>query len=100
MSRAFVSEDGPPGPAPRFALPPHDDPTFDQRAAEVLVAAANDGLTREAEEATGYLFGAPALVPHVRLILAEAERRGRDREAQLAARFLRVAGVDPDDDEG
>ncbi len=98
MSRAFVSEDGPTGPAPRFRLPPREDPTFDRRAAEVLLAAADAGETAAAEEATGYAFGAPALVPHVRLLLADAEARGREREAQLAERFLRRAGVVLDDD--
>lgn len=98
MSRAFVNEDGPDGPAPRFYLPARDDPGFDAAAAEALLDAANAGETLAAEEATGYRFGAPALVPYVRAILADARARGQDRLEQLAERFLRRAGADPDID--
>lgn len=92
MSRAFVSEDGPGAPPPRFRLPARDDPSFDAAAAQALLDGADQGETQAAEEATGFAFGAPALVPHVRAILAEARRRRRDRMEQLAERFLRRAG--------
>ena len=90
MSRAFVNEDaGAGGPKRRFALPPRDDPGYDAAAAEALLDAAREGETQSAEEATGYYWGEAKLHPHVKRILAGAERDGDDRLAQLAARFLR-----------
>jgi hypothetical protein len=90
MSRAFVNEDaGAGGPKRRFALPRRDDPGYDAAAAEALLDAAREGETQSAEEATGYYWGETKLHPHVKRILARAERDGDDRLAQLASRFLR-----------
>lgn len=90
MSRAFVNEDAGGGaPSRRFVLPERDDPAFDPAAAAVLLEAARDGETEAAERATGYYWGEKTLRPHVRRILARAEREGDDRLAQLASRFLR-----------
>ena len=96
MSRAFVNEDSD-GAAPRYPLPPRDDPTFPMAAARALLAGANAGDTQSAEEATGHTWGDPRLIPSVRLLLAEAIERGDDRGEVLAARYLRAAGV-PDDE--
>lgn len=94
MSRAFVSEDREgPDPRHRFPLPPRDDPGFALAAARVLLQGAHEGDSAAAEEATGHLFGDPALVPEVRELLREAEGSGHDRMAQLAERFLRRAGA-------
>ena len=89
MSRAFVNEDsGGAGPRRDFHLPSRDDPDFDAVAASVLLEAARDGETAIAEDATGYLWGEPKLAPHVRRIMADADKSGDDRLAQLARRFL------------
>ena len=94
MSRAFVSEDHDgPDPRHRFPLPPREDPGYDAAAARALLQGAHEGDSAAAEEATGYAFGDPALVPHVRLILEQAIEEGNDRLEQLAERFLRRAGV-------
>jgi hypothetical protein len=93
MSRAFVSEDRDgPDPRHRFPLPSPDDPGYAAAAARALLQGAHEGDSTAAEEATGYAFGDPALVPHVRLILAEARADRNDRLEQLAERFLRRAG--------
>lgn len=90
MSRAFVNEDaGGSGPRRDYHLPERDDPTFDAAAASVLLEAARAGETASAEEATGYRWGEPRLVRHVRRILKDAETSGDDRLEQLARRFLR-----------
>ncbi|HEU4763670.1 MAG TPA: hypothetical protein VFS28_03395 [Gemmatimonadales bacterium] len=93
MSRAFVNDDaaGEPLPEHRYPLPPSDDPGFPEAAARALLAGADQADTIGAEEATGYPWGSPDLVPHVERILAEARRRGDDRVEQLAERFLRAA---------
>jgi hypothetical protein len=97
MSRAFVKEDGPDVPATRgFGLPAREDPDFPAAAARALLAGANLGDTASAEAATGYFWGDPALVNEVRDLLAEAAAAGDDRLDQLARRYLRRAGVDPD----
>ena len=87
---AFLREDAE-GEMPRrdYGLPPRDDPEFDARAARALLEAARVGETQLAERATGYYWGETVLKPHVDAIRAEAERRGDDRLAQLAERFLR-----------
>jgi hypothetical protein len=93
MSRAFVSEDSSgPGPEQRYRLPARDDPGFAAAAARALIQGANEGDTDGAEEATGYRFGEPALVPYVLEILDSARREKNDRREQLAERFLRRAG--------
>jgi hypothetical protein len=94
MSRAFVSEDSSgPGPEQRYRLPQRDDPGFDAAAARALIQGANEGDTDGAEEATGYRFGDPALVPYVLEILETARREKNDRLEQLAERFLTRAGT-------
>ena len=90
MSRAFLNEDAGSGvPKRRYPLPERSDPAYDAAAASTLLEAARDGETASAEEATGYYWGEPRLHPHVRRILARAEKDGDERLAQLATRFLR-----------
>jgi len=92
MSRAFVSEDSTgPDPAHRYRLPPRDDPGYDAAAARALIQGANEGDSAGAEEATGYRFGEPALVPYVLELLETARREKNERAEQLAERFLRNA---------
>jgi hypothetical protein len=90
MSRAFVREDGPENtPSRDFALPPRDDPTFDEAAAAALLEGARVGETASAEQATGYYWGEPRLRDHVQRILERARRDGDDRLEQVAERYLR-----------
>jgi hypothetical protein len=97
VSRAFVTEDqGGPDPRHRFPLPPAGDPGYDAAAARALIQGAHEGDSAAAEEATGYRFGEPKLVPYVMGILEGAREDGNDRLEQLAERFLRKAGVDVD----
>lgn len=91
MSRAFVNEDAS-EPDPRYVLPDRDDPGYDEAAAWALLEGANHGDSRSAEMATGYRWGEPSLVPHVRRILRKAVEQRDDRLEQLAERFLRQAG--------
>jgi hypothetical protein len=93
MSRAFTNEDasGEALPEHRYPLPPRDDPGYFLAAARALLAGANAGDSSGAEEATGFAFGAPELVPAVELILADARARDDERLEQLAERFLRRA---------
>jgi hypothetical protein len=94
MSRAFINEDSSGGePAPRYALPPRDDPGYPAAAARALLAGAHVGDSASAEAATGYVFGDPDLVDEVRSILAQARASADERLEQLAERFLRRAGV-------
>ena len=89
MSRAFVNEDaGGSGPRRDFHLPERNDPGFDAAAASALLEAARAGETDAAEDATGYRWGEPKLGSHVRRIMADAEKLGDERLAQLARRFL------------
>lgn len=98
MSRAFVSEDRDgPDPRHRFPLPPPDDPGFRAAAARALLQGAHEGDSAAAEEATGFRFGDPALVPEIRGLLAAAREEGNDRLEQLAERFLRRAGEPVDE---
>ncbi len=98
MSRAFVNDDaaGEPKPEHRYPLPPRDDPSFLRAAAEAMIDGADAGDSVGAEEATGFLWGAKDLVPEMWSILADARRRKRDRQEQLAERFLRSAGEEVD----
>lgn len=98
MSRAFVNDDaaGEPRPEHRYPLPSADDPEFPDAAARALLRGANEGDTLGAEEATGHVWGAPELVGSVERILVEARRRRDDRLEQLAERYLRAAGIDPE----
>lgn len=91
MSRAFVDEDAAGGQAPRYALPPREDPGYDAAAARALLRGADLGDSASAEAATGYVFGEPKLRPHVERILAEARAGGDERLERLAERFLRRA---------
>lgn len=94
MSRAFVNDDasGEPLPEHRYPLPPRDDPSFRRAAAEALLTGADVGDSLGAEEATGFAWGAKELIPEMRILLAEARRRRRDRQEQLVERYLRAAG--------
>ena len=98
MSRAFVNDDaaGEPLPEHRYPLPPREDPSFLRAAAEALLTGADVGDSIGAEEATGFAWGAKELIPEMRAILGESRRRGRDRQEQLAERFLRAAGEEVD----
>lgn len=92
MSRAFTKEgDGWDDPSYRVSLPARDDPGFDAAAAEALIEAARDGKTGSAEAATGYYWGEPRLVPHVRILLNRALERGELDLADAARRFISVS---------
>lgn len=89
MSRAFVNEDRDDAyGGRRFTLPPRDDPSFDEAAAQALLDAAREGVTGAAEQATGYYWGEPRLKPIVARIRDQADASGDDRLGQLARRFL------------
>jgi hypothetical protein len=90
MSRAFVKEDAGWGdPGKRYSLPAHNDPGYDEAAAEALLEGARAGDTGSAESATGYYWGEKKLRSHVEKIRARADRDGDERLMQLADRFLR-----------
>ena len=91
MSRAFVNEDPDDSGKPRrdFGLPPREDPGYDAAAAKALLEAAREGVTGEAEQATGYYWGDAALRAHVEAIREFALKQGDDRLHQLAERFLK-----------
>jgi hypothetical protein len=92
MSRAFVNDDAGGhwgNPARRFALPPREDPSFDEAAAVALLEAAREGETGSAEMATGYYWGERRLRPYVERILKQARAQHDERLEQLAERFLR-----------
>jgi hypothetical protein len=91
MSRAFVNEDAGAAPDPEYSLPEPGSPYYDEAAAWALIQGADEGDSRSAEVATGYLWGEKRLVPHVRRILEEAQAQEERRVAQLAKRFLRAA---------
>ena len=91
MSRAFVNEDATFEPEPRYSLPDPDSEYYDEAAARALIEGANAGNTMSAEKATGYVWGEPSLVPHVRQLMREAEDAGDERMVKLARRFLRKA---------
>jgi hypothetical protein len=94
MSRAFVNEDsGNDVPLMHFTLPPFSDPAFPRAAAFALVQAACEGLTSEAEAATGYRWGDPALARHVSKLLEQELALPDDvqnrRLITVARRYLR-----------
>ena len=91
MSRAFVNEDAGGDQETSFSLPDVDSPYYDEAAAWALIQGADQGDSVSAEVATGYRWGEPCLVPHMRGILEEAENQGQDRVAQLARRFIRAS---------
>jgi hypothetical protein len=91
MSRAFVDDDRDDAGRPRreFDLPPREDPDFDAAAARALLEAARDGVTGDAEQATGYYWGDAVLKPHVEAIRDLAASEGDERLQQLAERDLK-----------
>jgi len=91
MSRAFVDDDRDDAGRPRreFDLPPRDDPGFDAAAARALLEAAREGVTSDAEQATGFYWGDVALRVHVEAIRKQAVKSGDERLEQLASRFLK-----------
>jgi len=95
MSRAFVKEDDGYEPPVHFGLPPLEDPSYDAAAALVLLEAARDGVMLQAEEATGYKWGDPQLMPHVRRYLEQEEAlpefEQNRRFIQVARRYLATA---------
>lgn len=96
MSRAFINEDrGDDVPRVRFTLPPFRDPSYPRAAAIALVEAACNGLTSEAEEATGYRWGEPQLRPHVQRLLEQEEALPEEQQNRrlivVARRFLKTA---------
>jgi hypothetical protein len=95
MSRAFVKEDDEQyEPVRTFALPAPSSAGYAAAAARVLLEAARDNITSQAEEATGYRWGHPDLAAHVRAILDELESlpfAEQDRRLmQVARRYLRA----------
>jgi hypothetical protein len=94
MSRAFVKEESD-GPAPRYSLPPREDPAFPLAAARALLAGANRGDSSSAEEATGFRWGDPELIPEMRQLEQEAIDRADDRLETLAQRYLRATEQKP-----
>ena len=93
MSRAFVKEDPNPDPEPRYDLPDPDSQYFNEAAARALIEGANIGNSISAENATGYRWGDPALVPYIRAILDEAHKNDNERYIQLARRYLSKAEI-------
>lgn len=92
MSRAFVREDdAEERPQATFTLPGRDEPGYDAAATAALLHGARVGDTAAAEEATGYRWGEPKLIPHVERLLADARKRRDDRLEQVAERFLKRA---------
>ncbi len=91
MSRAFVNDDAASEPEPRYDLPEPDSPYYPEASAWALIQGADAGDSRSAERATGYRWGDPRLVPHVRRILERAQEDDLPRIRQLAKRFLREA---------
>jgi hypothetical protein len=91
MSRAFVDDDRDESGKPRrdFGLPPRDDPGYEAAAAKVLLEAAREGVTGEAEQATGFYWGDEALRAHVEALRKRAAKDGDERLQQLAERFLK-----------
>jgi hypothetical protein len=90
MSRAFTKEDHEtPKPRRNWALPPRDDPSYDEAAAAALLEGARISEVLEAEEATGYTWGESRLRVFVERALERARADGDDRLEQVAERFLR-----------
>ena len=92
MSRAFVNEDAGGAREPSYDLPEPGSPLYAEASAWALLQGADEGDSVSAEKATGYAWGDPALVPHVRTILERAREEDNSRLAQLARRFIRAAG--------
>ena len=94
MSRAFVKEDdGDVKPRRSFALPSRGDRSYAAASALVMIEAARDGYTEDAEEATGYKWGDPHLRPHVQKLMDKELERPEDEQdrrfIQMARRFIR-----------
>lgn len=89
MSRAFVNEDAASEPEPRYVLPARESSDYAFAAARALLEGADQGNTRSAELATGYTWGDPELVVHMRALIEQAETDGDDRFARLGRRYVR-----------
>jgi hypothetical protein len=84
-------------PERTFALPAPNTPGYGEASARVLLEAARDNETSQAESATGYPWGHPDLVVYVKAILeglesAPFEEQDR-RMIQVATRYLRAAST-------
>jgi hypothetical protein len=89
MSRAFVKEDDRDDtPQLSFALPSRNHPSYPAAAALALLDAAYAGQTSAGEDATGYVWGDPALADEVRRIMEEEEAKA---EMEQDRRLIRVA---------
>ena len=92
MSRAFTKEDHEaPKPRRNWALPPRDDPSYDEAAALALLEGARVSEVLEAEEATGYTWGDPKLGAFVGRALERARADGDERLEQVAERYLKAS---------
>ncbi len=92
MSRAFTKEDHEtPKPRRNWALPPRDDPSYDEAAASALLEGARVSEVLEAEEATGYKWGDPKLSAFVERKLERARADGDERLEQVAGRYLKAS---------
>lgn len=94
MSRAFVKEDdGDNRPRRTFGLPSRRDRSYPAASALAILEAARDGYTEDAEDATGYRWGDPALKPHVQKLMEKELERPADEQdrrfIQVARRYLR-----------
>ena len=92
MSRAFVKEDDSEAPGPRYSLPDPESDYYLEAAAKALIEGANQGNTRSAEEATGFRWGDPTLLPHIEVLLEQAVELDDLRQEQLSRRYIRAAG--------
>ena len=90
MSQAFVKEDDH-EKEPEFRLPDPGTAYYDEAASWALIQGADEGNTKGAEVATGYVWGDPLLTKPMAMILEQAEADGQDRVAQLARRYLKAA---------
>jgi hypothetical protein len=94
LSRAFTKEDHEaPKPRRNWALPPRDDPSYDEAAASALLEGARVSEVLEAEEATGYKWADPALNAFVEGKLARARADGDERLEQVAERYLKASAI-------
>ncbi|MGH7524702.1 MAG: hypothetical protein ACREK8_10380 [Gemmatimonadales bacterium] len=92
MSRAFAPKDDPPDPPrPTYRLPDRSDPGYAAESAAALLEGARAADVASAEEASGYQWGDPALIPQVERMLEDARRKHDDRLEQVALRYLKAA---------
>lgn len=93
MSRAFVKDDDSEvKPRRSFGLPSRRDRSYNAAAALAILEAARDGYVEDAEEATGYRWGDPALQSHVQKLMEKELERPEDEQdrrfIQMARRYL------------